>query len=822
MQKHLLHINLIALASAFALSACADKGGVDPIITPPTPDPEPVVVKTPIELSIGGVETSASTRANTDVITNGEGKQLLQTFVNKTKVFMVMKSEYDTADHGNDNYTGSDKDKDKYTLSQGVIAENSSSISYYNADNTRYWDDAHGRSSQMNIWAFAAAWPDNWNECTLQVPNPDYTSEMSPENAYKERKFNTASEKIGWTASEKNSKGAIYPCIMKWNVTNNTSTKKQDANSIVYQDLLFSNNIANNEGSDKRLKFDFDNRKFPQPEDAKLTFYHAMSKITIFVQKGDGFSNDFEFLDGNIKLSNFNTEGTFNIKNGHFEKVTFDEIKQMACETNSTVSDSKPYTYTLQALAIPNINGINGYNDQKSRFDKDSKTTMMEFTIGTASSNSTYKVSAGNLYNALVDNGNAVEHATKVDEGENSYVPLEAGKNYVFIFTVGKKKIDDITAQILDWETVNAINFSPSNAHINLKLEERGEQVTNNADLYRSAETPISADGVDNAVEKYNWSLGFVENKNEYRKENNVWGLTSPWYWPNNITFYHFRAITPAGTEVGTNKNDADENVSDYAKLTSGEEESTYDVCWGAPMLDDADDNTASTTLKWNYSQEYGFDGKKEDVESTPSKHQIYKAIGPTSDQIKLILFHAMSEVNFTITTTKDVDNKVDLGDGTEGNRTKVELEGFYPNGQVLLGNGLVKASGDKTATPVEITHKSTVAENGTSPAKVTYNTYGVVPQDLAGVQLKITTPDNNVYIAPLKGLTIAADKVSSKNINNPYKVDTEGKVSIDRWYPNFRYNYTFTLKKKDVADFTVTVLDWQDIEVDGGDVQIK
>lgn len=784
MQKHQLYINLLALSSALALAACADKGGVEDVVTPPAPEPEPeIVTKAPIEFTVGTSGLEGSTRAV--VTTNDENAK---SFSESTSLYMLMKSQ--------------DKDDVTKNLVTRTImfaepqtdgSKNYSEVNYSASNEydkfVRYWDDSYARSSLLSVLAVC-------------------TPGMGPQSSTPDKKtwiIGTSSnyQDQGWTAPLTTT--TDYPSVA-WPIgkseeveINNFKTDQSltinGVNFIKNQDLCFSNNIGRLGGADNRMKFDFSEKKF---ESKKLIFYHALSKLTFRFTKSSTFSDqDFKFAaETNIKLSNFYNEGTFNLEEGVFVVSTLGKanpIEKIYEHTSWTTEETNAnIKMVLDALVIP---GTVMTTDEKA----------VTFTIA----NNEYNLSMKQLYNAFTND----QKELFFDTGDK----LKAGVNYVFTFNVDKTAIKNITASVVAWSTVN-VNDTPSNARIKLNVEERGTPQNSNVDFYRKADNKTT-DGIYDDWTVYDWVKGYVKAATPTFGNDH---FDTGWFWDSNKHFYHFRALMPTNTATTL-----DADGGDYASLTSAKDYS--DVCWGAPMLDDAENEDASTTLKWNYGpQTNGFDGKDDidfSQESNKDKHQIYKAIGPTEDQIKLILFHAMSELNFTITTTKDEKDKVDLGDGSS-NKTIVKLEGFYPNGQILLGNGLVKTTG-ATSSATEIDQKSftaAVAASGETPAKAAEAkfVYGVVPQDLTGVQLRIITPDNNEYLVPLNNLETAATNVSNYNIVNPYTVTAADKVKIDRWYPNFKYNYTFTLKKKGMADVTVTVLNWEEVSAEVDNVQIQ
>ena len=262
------------------------------------------------------------------------------------------------------------------------------------------------------------------------------------------------------------------------------------------------------------------------------------------------------------------------------------------------------------------------------------------------------------------------------------------------------------------------------------------------------------------------------------------------WYWPDNKTFYHFRTVMPKDhsvTEDGTN--------GDYITLTGAE--SYTDVCWGAPFKS----INVTSGDRLTYSLTTGFDNTG--TGTTPT-HQIYKAIGPTSDPVQMELFHMMSDVTIQLTTTNDAD-AVDLASA------KVQLTYIHPTGKVAMGNGLVTPDG--TPAPVE----------GTVDGDYKWH-YGFVPQSLENVNstsndviLTITTTDNNRYIVDMK--EVVASTYSNTLIANPY---TASSGKINRWYPNFTYTYTFNLRKTGVALITATLANWESVTADPQTVVIQ
>ena len=643
-----------------------------------------------------------------------------------TALFMVMKSEKAEA-------------TPLYTVTKGTTEApdgekvNRVSFGESNSGFVRYWDDCYARDAQVSI--YAACSPGSTKTITIGGRS-DYQYTALPTT------------------------GAWSTTVTDLTITDVAVSTNQTATTLRDEDLCYSNNLANNAApyGDGRLKFNTLTKKF---DHGRLAFYHALSKITFVVKRGKGFSeSEFLFNSGtNIQLTDFYTKNTlFNIATGEFTGAYSGEVIQTMAQSGSAATG-----YTLEALVMPTT-------DLSTAVKGD-----IDFTIA----HNHYQLSKADL----------LEKITAADR--NAYLTggkqLKPGVNYVFTLIIAKTGIEHITATLLDWEQVGSEELYPSNAKVTLNLEDRSGTVTD-ADIYRLGETAanITHDITKEPGKGYVWT-------GPYEEPNRLTGsprkLQTDWYWPNNKTFYHFRAITPIGQ---TKQNDV--NGGDYVALTHGE---TYtDVTWGAPFKDIAN------TAKIAYTTTHGFDGS--------DAHQIYPAIGATKDEIKLLLFHAMSDISFDIYTSNGAD-KVDLGDGTKDNRTTLRFENLATNGKVWLGNGLVTADD----TPVS-TYNFTTYPSPDGEGHLKWNNYGAVPQALDNVVLVITTPDHNQYTVAMKD--VVATSISETNVRYPAYPDNK----VNRWYPGVKYTYRFKLTKKGITDLTATILEWETITAGKDDVQIQ
>ena len=683
--------------------------------------------KTSIELSVGGVGEVNASRAR--AITKDPNEVAKRGIIPAgTALYMVMESQD----------AGANK---LYSVTKGVTgtadAEKFSPISFSEEGCTRYWDDCYARNANLTIYAACS-------------PGSTKVIEIGGKTVYPWTSMPTTG---AWSNTE------ISPTVADWTVSAN-----QTATTLLDEDLCYSNNISKyTEGTeqDKRLKFNSGTRKFDQ---GNLCFYHALSWITFeIIRDEESFTaEEFQFATGtNIKMTNFYTENTlFHIPTGEFTGTYSSQVIQTMAKRATATTGS---AFTLDALVMPT-------------------TDMSSTTKGDI-----HLIIANNEYNL-----SKKELLDKIQESDKTNhlieeKKLKPGVHYVFKLRIGKTKIKDITATILEWETVTADTHTPSNAKVTLNLEDR-TGTKENAYIYRAAETTANITGdILSEGKGYVWATGY-EGPNAYTAYTHA--LSKSWYWPDNKTFYHFRAIAPQAAPAPTTV-----DGKDCVALTSGDPPYT-DVCWGAPFP------KMEPSTKFVYSLTNGFAGT--------DGHQIHYAIGATESPLKLLLFHVMSDVTFNISSV-DGEAKVDLGDG-ESTATKIEFKNIYTKGRVQLGNGLVLGTGTQTGT------HTFPLQGGTT---LKWSNYGAIPQSLAGVVLEITTPDNNHYLIDLASVKASASNISSKNVQNPYAI-VDGKCTINRWYPDYKYTYSFTLSKKGVTGITCTILEWEEVTADDEVIQIK
>ena len=731
--------------------------------------------KTPIELKVGIVGENA--RATKSVVTTDMPYgQSAQAFAAGTSLYMVMKSEKANADAVYTRTIG-------YAQEASTTVDNSTTVKFASAYG-RFWEDSHSRDSQLSV--YAACVPGYYlSGSVYEGVTPNGTVDGTTWTIGNSTTYNNV-----WNNSSSST-------TIAWPLRSATVASQNEA-FLASQDLCFSNNVSKYTISavetDNRVTFNAGLKKFGS---GRLVFYHALTKVTFRIKKGEGFQagDAFAFSNANenIVLKEFNTSGTFDIVNGEF-KTSDPAIGTGDITSLYNSGASGVYAHVLTCLMLP------GTDLNDSTADK------IYFTID------------GNLYHLTKKQLMDALSTKKLSDGTTTALTAEnkmrPGVHYIFDLTVGKKKMDSFTAAVVPWEEVEADETTPSNARIVLSFFDpaSGADVTADTpdiDLFRSVNTSST---INDDYESYEWKTGYAPsatpllNKAQLH-ETATNGLYSAeetenpytaWYWPDNKTFYHFRMVMPK-TVADTWEVHEDGTNGDYIELAGHEYSATpadsfKDVCWGAPFK--------PTDGKLTYSLSTGFDNQG--GENPNYTHQIQKAIGPTEETINLVLFHMMSDVTIQLTTPQsgdaDYDARVNLAGATLG------LSNIVSTGKVRMGNGLVVADG------------ATATVNGTVNASYNWR-YGFVPQALTSVVLTITTADHNLYLVNMKD--VKATTVGNTVIANPY-TQSGGKYVIDRWYPSYKYTYTFKLTKTDISLITATLADWETVTAGDDNVQIR
>ena len=538
--KKYLNYTLTALA-LMALVACSEEGSSTSSGTTPTPEGG----KTLIAFSQEGsaMTTRAMTRAGFD---------------SNTKVVMRIKADGETA--SDVRYTQAVATASAQTSADDAcntgygLSGTHSHLNYADGQN-RYWDDAFGRDTKLTVYAVAVP---NLNDDTV-LPST-ILDQTSPTTAAPDwYTVTTENTKIDWQVS-----------------TTQTATTRTN------EDLAYSNNIRSAETDNKGCyRQTWDGSAWAKsmqlgrmiwqskdPADASVTvgqfdkghlvFKHALSWLTIVLNEGPGFddNSDTDFAwtnnnaaaDQNITLKGFPTSGKLDLSNGEWPETASSNITKM--HESSVTTTSGKTKRTLEAYVLPGT----VLDDNASNF--------IEFEI---------------------DNAKYYVSGEQIAEAVKSYYSATPASPYASF-------IENITAAILDWETVNSSDVTPDNVYCTFNFEDRGNKLVSTDavkfNIYRAAKT--ASDYITGTTEaNYAWETGYSATPATKSYDTDHWKTTN-WFWPNNLTYYHFRAAGYADNTSGTPSItiNTDATNGDYFTIKSGTlTGSDYkDYIWGAPF----------------------------------------------------------------------------------------------------------------------------------------------------------------------------------------------------------------------------------------------
>jgi hypothetical protein len=602
----------------------------------------------------------------------------------------------------------------------------------------RYWDDAYGRDAKLSVFAIAVPGK-------ASATNNTETLEKKLAEATGTWNSGALSETVSWTLSTDQSADGV---LANEDLTYSNNIKEKDNGGvggakaynyttkdwtdIVDGQMQFRLKAGEGTAADGPGKFD----------KGHLLFKHALSRITINLIKGTGFGDkSFNFEDGtNVKIKGVHTTGSLDIQNGSW---TLPKTAPTGITKMAKTEIAKGATHSLIAQMLPGL-----------VINKDNNTNVLEFTID----GNAYYVTQDMMYNAL----DGVKGTTTV----SNTITMEQGNRYVFNITVNKTQISNLTASLEEFIPVTANGQTLDNSKDNTITFYTGSKFNDTFDLYRLCVSSVSSEST--------WGGNYTDMA-EIKDGNGL--VESKWYFENDNSFYHFRAVNH-GIKIQNATTDAD----DYFIISSGN-----DYLWGAPIL------SSVTSSPIEYSKTKGYTAV------------INPSIGATTQAINLTEFNVMSKIKVVLRTTK-TDNKVVLDNGTD--QCSVALTYFYADGQVKMGNGLVSTTGDiKESAPFAKPDKGTT-DDGTNVSTGEF-TYSVVPQSLVRsvgtnlyVGITITTVDGNKYYITEKLSDILPTGVGGS-------LNQNATDKITEWFPNHSYTYTFTLTKTGISNVTCSVQDY-------------
>lgn len=668
----------------------------------------------------------------------------------------------------------------------------------------RYWDDAHGRSSQLSVYAVAI--PDKTDKSLLPVDKLNFT----------------ASTGSNW-ATENATTSATNNCIV-WEV----SADQSAAGTVSNQDLCYSNNIQADEerGKNGVYRYNFNTNSYPtfpgcyedgtikQPglengvmkyttpsaskpgkfDRGHMIFRHALTRITVKLKAGDGYDPSTAFVVDHVQINKIRlADGTntmLNLVDGTWSGYTTGQkITKMEEATPQT---GAAHHREFVAQTIPG-----------DEIDQNSTENRLELVVD----NNIYYITDKMLFTAF--------STSATDDISGDKLTLRQGRNYEINVTISKKKIDNITASIIPWATVTSSNMDVNNAYIRLDLYDPsgtaidGSYSSNPPLLFRLDDPSPKFIFSDDQWKHYKWYTTYDKyNSLRWDGTNRRW--TTDLFFETNYASYHFRMTnekTDNKIHLGPGSS-GPFGEADYFDIDTSDK----DIWWGAPMLTSATlkydyQNTASVTPSTDYTSplDGGFSSS------------IHWGIAATESPIMFTMLHIKSQIDVVLKTTTGSD-AVKLYDETKSGDdryAKVKVVRAFNSGNVELGRGMVKTTG--TTGDLALNQPTTYFKTD----KVETNPYWLyyVPQPLSNgsnyVGIEITTPDGNIYkINRLSEIT--ASSVSSSN--------GQGRTNSDyitRWLPNHHYTYTFKLTKKGITA-TATITKWNEVIASDTPIQIE
>ena len=355
------------------------------------------------------------------------------------------------------------------------------------------------------------------------------------------------------------------------------------------KDLLLSNNVSGT----NTYKFSDSSKQ--------LEFKHVLSKITVNILAGTGFTDNKFTSDPEVVLtSNTTTEwaytsGTFDVTTGALKLDSLNAVTMAQAATAAT-----DYTVTKEALVMPG-----------STFNSDAATIM--------------RINAdGNIYYITAEKIRTAIDAT--DHANGTAYPTKAGKNYIFKVRVNKTGVE-VTATVKDWDTVDseqetsAISFT---ADVKKNSDGNGNNLGNDNSLK-------SGDSFSLWMSTNNTSFGSIATTATYDADDSKFVNSPAIYWPNSSTSYYFRALAQK----------TDSKTLDA--VTAFNVNKGTDLLWGTTAAHTGTEADGTTTHDYAESA----------------------VINPRTGAVPLIFKHAMSNVVVELSTSTDAASEVNLTDAT-------------------------------------------------------------------------------------------------------------------------------------------------------------
>jgi hypothetical protein len=343
-----------------------------------------------------------------------------------------------------------------------------------------------------------------------------------------------------------------------WTLPTTQTTAGWSAN-----DLLLSNNIK----GDNTYKF------AGRGTAAGLEFHHAMSKVTVNLYEGNGFT-DTEVTTGltaSVTLlgayytGSVNTEErTVTVTAGSKSDIGMKKGTGNSTDIANGTANQKPYV-SFTALAFPGT----------SQFA--ASANILKVVVN----NNTYYVTADNM---IAANANSTT--------------TESGKDYIFNVKVSKTAIS-VSATVVDWNDVNATQDAPEI----LTLDARQNGVTGTGTVPSTfylwyTKTANNPTGYNTCQDMVGTATGTTAPAT-VNVSSGTYTLNPILYWHDHVTKYNLRAAVLNDASLTQPTVTTDATGGDYIALSYGSNASN-DLMWGTHEANNATNMSGVTATKGN------------------------------------------------------------------------------------------------------------------------------------------------------------------------------------------------------------------------------
>ena len=565
-----------------------------------------------------------------------------------------------------------------------------------------------------------------------------------------------------------------------WTALNWTLPADQTAsgNRPADKDLLISNNVKGDPNTPYDGRYRFANRN----EGKLLEFKHAMSKITVNLKAGDGFTGGYFTNAPEVKLTSntgtpttswANTTGTVNITDGTVSSSATPSVITMW----QAATPTSGYNVTKEALVMPH--SVFGGNTGTEL------APVYPIILRINADNNIYYVTSEMIRKAI--NGTTYTNNTGFE--------TEAGKNYIINVRVNQTDVSvKVTATVANWTDVSAAEVAPV---INVDANIGDGSTAFSKDEYSFFRSTALANGYGTEDANH-----YFKEERRVIKDGDNWIMSeyvtsawqaSPLYWPNHITHYQFRGVWPAaGSATGT-IGTGDVN---YPRVENGS--GSTDDCQVIKVSNVAYIANSFPSDLMIARPEISESAQCSNSEPNHTKTYLYSGgICATEGTINLNFRYMMSQVEVNLSTTTG-DDKVKL----EG--AVVKIVKIYNTGDVKLGDREVIPTGS-----IDSYELNTVTGEGNANKRWS----AIVPQSFTYDENHPLADGNTKFrISIMNEAGTAVDDIYYADI---YPILESGKSTRvapnGKWESGVHYVYNLRLTKTGVK-VTATLTDWTEV----------